>query len=771
MRWVALLAAVAWLSGCPSTGEQRFDTDGDGFEDAQDCGPSDASIHPGAPDSADDDVDQDCDGVSGVDDDGDGYASTASDGPDCNDADPAVHPDAAEVVDNDVDEDCDDEVVHCDLDSDGALSAHPLCGGTDCDDTNGACWLPEHCLDGDGDGQQLCMGDCDDADPARFLGNPELCDGLDNDCNAELPADEADDDGDGVRVCDGDCDDGDDAIFPGAQELCDGLDGDCDGGAPDSDGEGDSDGDGDLDCHDCAPTDEHSDALDRDGDGVTTCDGDCDDLQPTVFPGAADDPTDGLDANCDGVPGVDEDGDTYAAFVADCDDDDPLVHPGAGELCDGVDQDCDGVPSALNGGDEVDGDGDGFLACAECDDASDLRYPGAVELCDGLDTDCDGALTAGDADGDADGDLACDDCDDADPALTTLDVDGDGETSCATDCDDADAVMNTVDLDADGFSPCGGDCSDYNPLVSPAGVEVCNAVDDDCDGVLPDWDQDLDGDGFIGCEDCDDETATAYPGAPELCNGIDEDCDGLVPGDELDGDADGWLSCSAWVGTDPAILGVGDCNPAEASVYPGAPDGCDNLDNDCNGVVDDVLDLDGDGVCAGDCDDTDPDIWPGSWADATVAGQADGVDSNCDGVDPYSVGGASIVITGPQGMGLRLVGDADFDGDGGADLAFTGPGPLGPTTPGEVLVFFGPTPGAALTDADADLVLPGSHVASLGDLDGDGRHELAIPWDGNLHIFTGWTLSQLPADLSAADLTIESNDGDFGHDLLGGRSA
>ncbi|MDC0716577.1 S8 family serine peptidase [Nannocystis bainbridge] len=89
------------------------------------------------------------------------------------------------------------------------------------------------CVDVDGDKHFAvdCGGDdCDDADPNSHPGAAEVCDGRDNDCDGEVPADEADGDGDGVRLCAGDCDDADPARWPGAVELPeDCVDNDCDG--------------------------------------------------------------------------------------------------------------------------------------------------------------------------------------------------------------------------------------------------------------------------------------------------------------------------------------------------------------------------------------------------------------------------------------------------------------------------------------------------------------------------------------------------------------
>jgi hypothetical protein len=228
---------------------------------------------------------------------------------------------------------------------------------------------------------------------------------------------------------------------------------------------------------------EYDDRLDADGDGVVSAafgGADCDDADPSIFPGATE-RCDGVDEDCDGDANEgedaaswfpDDDGDGYGdptatAQVAcdappdsvldasDCDDSDPAVHPGATEVCndgEAVDEDCDPSTRADpetwfidDDGDDFGEDGSGVSACerpedhvtvdGDCDDGDASVSPGAVEICNNtVDDDCDGdpgactwageraAIEAGDArfSGDAGADLGL--------ALATSDVDGDGET-------------------------------------------------------------------------------------------------------------------------------------------------------------------------------------------------------------------------------------------------------------------------------------------------------------------------------------------------------
>ncbi|MCB9766098.1 MAG: right-handed parallel beta-helix repeat-containing protein [Alphaproteobacteria bacterium] len=178
---------------------------------------------------------------------------------------------------------------------------------------------------------------------------------------------------------------------------------------------------------------------DSDGDGYHPSDGDCDESDASVHPGASDPWYDGVDSDCDGADDFDRDGDGYRhessgdpANRVDCDDTDDDVHPGADDPAgDGVDADCDGVdgePSGDDTGDPgddtgdpgeddtgdsgwwTDGDGDGWApAQGDCDDAEAAVHPQQDEVCDdGVDNECDGYADSDDAE--CRGSAACNGC-------------------------------------------------------------------------------------------------------------------------------------------------------------------------------------------------------------------------------------------------------------------------------------------------------------------------------------------------------------------------
>ena len=116
---------------------------------------------------------------------------------------------------------------------------------------------------------------------------------------------------------------------------------------------------------------------------------------------------------------------------------------------------------------------------------------------------------------------------------------------------------------------------------------------------------DNDGDGFALDVDCNDNNGDIFPGAEELCDGIDNDCNGEVDGpgcDCTDADNDGFF---AQDGCGTAV----DCNDASDLIKPGATEICDGIDNNCDNTIDEGFDLNTDlnncgacsNVCSGSC--------------------------------------------------------------------------------------------------------------------------------------------------------------------------
>jgi hypothetical protein len=320
--------------------------------------------------------------------------------------------------------------------------------------------------DGDGDGFTL-SDDCDDTDPDINPGAAERCNGVDDDCNGLIDEEGAegsdifyaDTDGDGfgdenntIEICDlpegyvasaYDCDDTRADVNPSGTELCDGADNDCDG------------------------------TVDEDADDAPTwyADGDGD--------GYGDERT--TTEACDQPDG-------YVDNADDCDDEDDERSPDIDEVCDGSDNNCDGHIDEDSAVDALtwygDGDGDGYgnsavstQACEQpedhvgnaddCDDTDDAINPAADETCDDADNDCDGDIDEAGA---------------VDAPTWYADSDGDnfGDASTATQACDMPS----------GHVSDSSDCDDSDDAINPRATELCDGVDNDCDG-------DVDADGLV----------------------------------------------------------------------------------------------------------------------------------------------------------------------------------------------------------------------------------------------------------------------------------
>ena len=441
---------------------------------------------------------------------------------------------------------------------------------------------------------------------------------------------ESDLDNDGYLEGD-DCDDTNASINPSVVEICDGIDNNCDGVVDEGVSnvfylDADNDGFGD--------TDNAKEACDT-PEGYVPNGNDCDDSNAEVFPSAPE-ICDGLDNDCNDA--IDEDlltiwyrdadgdgfgdanvladsclaTDGYVDNLDDCDDSDADINPNRTEICDEIDNNCDGaIDEGVTASFYLDADNDGFgddftivEACelreglsvtgGDCDDGASQVHPNAQEVCsDSIDNDCNGLIDEGTGVG---------------GASWYQDADNDGfgnpnnsQQACVA---------------PSGFVANADDCDDTSALSNPNAIEICDGLDNDCDTVLPNIETDDDGDNYVDCaivisgwrgsptivggNDCDDTTTLSYPGAPEICDGLDNDCNTILPTIEADLDADGYASCaiasSGWTGS-PSVVGGNDCDDTASYRYPNAVELCDGVINSCatNTLPSNEVDDDGDG--------------------------------------------------------------------------------------------------------------------------------------------------------------------------------
>lgn len=621
----------------------------------------------------------------------------------------------------------------------------------------GACAPVPGEKDQDGDGAPDAF-DCDDTRADVRPGGVERCDEgqSDEDCDGLYDADDPDvadravlhpdTDGDGYgaatteSTCPGagwttdgdDCDDGDPGVHPGAAEVCDvGLvDEDCDGQVNGADPDAtapltwyadvDADGwGGDLSSVSCdAPP------------GTRPVTGDCDDADATRFPGAAeacnllDDDCDGVtdeavtspvwvDADLDGygdpsqpVDGCDVPG--YATNGEDCDDDAEATNPGALEICaDGVDQDCDGTPSACDlAGERAPADADAVFPGGLSEERLGTSLAGVGDIDgDGVEDWVAGA-PAGSLDaprsgaayligGGARGEL------NAGSATARIRGDGTGYAVGA-------AVLGVGDLNGDGF-----DDLAVTATGAPWRAAVGGAV-----GI------------FLGplAGDVDYDDADGLFHGTEAFGGLGTT---LVDGQDVTGDGAADLLVAAPAadvgGTDRGIVYAVNTEVwADASVddATGRVEGARD-DQQLGRALAGLGDVDGDGV--GDLAIGDATADADAGAVYLIAGplqgavSVDDADTTVRGDDPEGLAGATVVAAG------------DLDGDGRADLAFGAPTTDGAEfEAGAVFLFLDPFGATSTAEADATVTGAasfedaGASLAAVGDVDGDGRPDLAV---------------------------------------------
>jgi hypothetical protein len=536
-----------------------------------DCNDTLSTIKPGLTDAWYDGVDTNCSDNDDYDQDADGYVRTADvglvtsygagsslasfggalPGNDCNDTAAAIRPSATEVCDGGVDNDCDSLADDADPSRDSSTGTL-FYRDADTDTygnlsvTTRTCTVPS--------GYVTNSLDCDDASSAIKPGATEVCDDVDNDCDAlvddadpgrtlastttfyrDVDADtygnasvtsQACDAPAGYVSNDDDCNDAAAAVNPGATEVCDsGVDNNCNGSSDDADGtlslasrltfyrDLDTDTYGNvavtsLAC--AAPA------------GYVSNDDDCDDTNLNINPGEDEvcDPAD-VDEDCsltadDADPGVTG---TFTTFYRDVDGD---TYGNAAV----TDDRCDA--------------GDGYVSNDDdCNDGAAAIKPGATEVCDSVDNDCDTLI------------------DDADPGVSGSavtyyrDADGDGQGTTTP-------TTTAVCAAPAGYAVTSTDCDDTRTAVYLGAPEICDSLDNDCDtlvddadtlaggaGTLTYMDDDLDDygdeldaspvrycvvpvDRATNNTDCDDSAAGVHPGEPEIEDGIDQDCDDYV---------------------------------------------------------------------------------------------------------------------------------------------------------------------------------------------------------------------------------------------------
>ena len=676
----------------------------DGFSlNNLDCDDSNPAAFPGA-------AQQDNMTACLVDADGDGFGATypangdITPGTDCNDGDSTVNTAAIETYYDGIDQNC-DEWSDFDSDQDGQDSTDY--GGLDCDDSNGTIYFdaslfepPVDFIDQNCDGLENCYLDDDLDGYGNITGLTGSSSALD--CSAS-----------GFSLTMDDCNDQDVNFSPNAQELCDGEDNDCDTSL--STDETDDDGDGFVEC-----------AFDANtwlGSASVVGGQDCDDVESSVYPGASEISSDGIDQDCDGV-------DLEQITVAELVLGDLVIteisyynYPGRAddwfEVYNATEFEIDlmGLEVQTNLGiftvntntilpvnsyivfiesSDVGATGnfpfsqaaiiETGLLLNDLGDYLSIEYSGLsiaeVDIPSYTSLGYGQGISAVLSDVSAAQNSLASWCPSqvlgyssgndtylASPGMDNDDCDCDDDGSFHhVDCDDSDILLNQADVDSDGVSTCDGDCDDSDPVLGVP-TDADGDGQTDCDGDCDDTNVvlntlDFDGDGLTSCDgDCDDSDSffNLDDSDGDTYTTCDGDCDDFDPTLNLDDvDSDGASTCD------------GDCDDNNTSFIV-ATDADYDGETDCDGDCDDSdqlmnhSDYDGDGLtsCDGDCDDLDPNIGAtdadgDGWT--TCGGDCDDTDASLNLDDADADGWTS--CGGDCDDLDPSVGADDLDGDG-----------------------------------------------------------------------------------------------------------